>query len=237
MLAAKKTTDVDGILFDNTKNDFYFIEEKDEFRIRLTILESIKRWIEKYGYSMTAIQVLCPTNKGDLGVSVLNGAIQRKFNPLKSGGCELRVGSTSFRVGDKVIQTKNNYDRGVFNSEVGVIKNFFYDKNSEHCFTVDFGDKEIAYDRQSSGELSLAYALTVHKAQGSEFPIVFMPMHMSQKNWFDKNLVYTAWTRAKERVVMVGQKEVLDEAVAKSDNIARNTRIKEMLVKQVKERN
>lgn len=212
----------------NNKGDFYIIETKNQTTIKNTLMKCIERLL-KTGFSMDDIQVLSVMNKGDLGAKQLNKEIQRRFNPAKENIPEIKVGvERVFRLGDRVIQTENNYELEVFNGEVGKIIEIKSEPIRE--VTVDFGDKVITYVDNAIQELTLAYAITVHKSQGSEFGVVIMPVHKSQSILLHRNVIYTAWTRAKNRVVVIGDREELNKGIDRIDNTIRNSRIKEKLI-------
>ena len=179
-----------------------------------------------------AIQVLSPTKKGDCGSISLNRRLQEALNPDSRHAPSLAHGETIFRQGDKVIQTKNDYQlefvrrtalgeetgKGVFNGDVGYIE---YVDPSEHLMTVLFDDdRRVTYEKQQLDALELAYCLTVHKSQGSEFPVVVMPVVSGPPMLMARNLLYTALTRARRLVVLVGREEVVAGMVA-NDHVAR----------------
>lgn len=225
-----KTFDKDGLTFDISKGDFYFIENNDRIKIQDNIIKSVKRFLEIKEYTLNDIQILTPVKKGDLGTNQLNFIMQQNFNPTSIAKNEIKLSETSFfREGDRVIQTVNNYDLKVYNGEVGIINKIYYDENENVQVEVDYGDKIITHDELSLEDLMLAYAITIHKSQGSEFPIVIMPIHNSQEKMLNRNLVYTAWTRAKQIVVNIGQKQTLDKAIDKNDNTTRCSKIKEKI--------
>lgn len=230
------TEDENGVTFNHEKGDFYFLEQKDRIKAQQIIIESVKRFLgKKHNYELDDIQVLSPMRKGDLGVWMLNQLMQEEFNPRSITKREWRV-SESFllREGDKVIQNDNNRDLDVFNGEVGKVISIFEDEDGEVCVEVKFGNNKIViYDELTVEELSHAYCLTVHKSQGSEYPIVIMPIHPSQEVMLNKNLIYTGVTRAKEKVVLIGSKEQLNKAIKKEDQIIRNSLIKEKLMHQI----
>lgn len=229
-----KTGDKDGLTFDVSKKDFYFVRRSDKIKAQQGILESVESFINNYGYNLKDIQILSPMRKGDLGVWQLNRLMQQKYNPPAAHKKELKLDEISLlREGDKVIQTANNYELEVFNGEVGYVKYIGMNKEGETVIEVDFDDKSVVYDSLSVEELELAYVITIHKSQGSEFPIVIMPIHSSQEIMLNKNLIYTAWTRAKETVVCVGATQALDKAIDVTDNTRRNSKIKEKIVKQI----
>lgn len=230
-----KTIDKDGLTFDISKGDFYFIERNDRMIIQDNIIKSVKRFLEKDGYTLNDIQILTPVKKGDLGTNQLNFIMQQSFNPTSIDKNEIKLSETLFfREGDRVIQTVNNYDIEVYNGEVGIINKIYYDENDNVQVEVDYGDKIRIHDELSLEDLMLAYAITIHKSQGSEFPIVIMPIHNSQEKMLNRNLVYTAWTRAKQIVVNIGQKQTLDKAIDKNDNTTRCSKIKEKIIQSIK---
>jgi exodeoxyribonuclease V alpha subunit len=229
-----KTEDEDGLTFDVAKKDFYFIRRSDKIKAQQGILDSVESFIKNHGYKLQDIQILSPMRKGDLGVWQLNRLMQQKYNPPTSTKKEMKIDEISLlREGDKVIQTTNNYDLEVFNGEVGYVKYIGMNVDGDRIVEVDFDDKTITYDALSVEELELAYVITIHKSQGSEFPIVIMPIHSSQDIMLNKNLVYTAWTRAKQTVVCVGTTSALDNAIEKTDNTLRNSKIKEKIIEQI----
>lgn len=219
------------INLDMSKGDFYFIDELMVNKISQKVLKSIYRLL-KSGYSMDEIQVLSVMNKGDLGVVELNKKIQNMFNPESAHKNQVEIGTHRYlRENDKVMQTVNNYDLEVFNGEVGKITSINYNKKLE--VVVDFEDKVITYNSDTIHELTLAYAITVHKSQGSEFDAVIMPIHQSLSILLNRNIIYTAWTRAKKRVVCVGDREELNKGIDRIDNTIRNSQIKNKLINPV----
>ena len=162
-------------------------------------------------------------NKRDLGQIELNKLVQDKFNPKHYSKVELDIGTQRvFRINDRVIQTKNNYDLEVFNGETGTIAAI---NKKDRVIVVDYGDKTVEYQSENISELVLAYAITVHKSQGSEFPIVIMPIHSSLDILLSRNIIYTGITRAKDSVVLIGVKEELNKGIYRVDNTIRNSRI------------
>ncbi|PLS19777.1 ATP-dependent RecD-like DNA helicase [Bacillus sp. M6-12] len=229
-----KTGDEDGLTFDVEKKDFYFVRRSDKIKAQQGILESVESFIKNHGYKLQDIQILSPMRKGDLGVWQLNRLMQQKYNPPTAHKREMKLDEISLlREGDKVIQTTNNYELEVFNGEVGYVKYIGLNADGDQIVEVDFDDKTITYDALSVEELELAYVMTIHKSQGSEFPIVIMPIHASQEIMLNKNLVYTAWTRAKQTVVCVGTTSALDKAIDKNDNTLRNSKIKDKIIEQI----
>ena len=175
------------------------------------------------------IQVLAPGKKGDCGVFALNGMLQEALNPRRAGSTEFTWGETLFRLGDKVIQMRNNYDLawttpaggegvGIFNGDIGFITHL---RPEEHALTVLFDEeREVEYAAEDLDDLSLAYCLSVHKSQGSEFPVVILPVVPGPPMLLTRNLFYTALTRARSLVVLVGSEEVI-RAMTLNDYVAR----------------
>ena len=174
--------------------------------------------------SSSEIQVLSPMHKHSIGVTELNLRLQARLNPGKEG---VPCGKYMFREGDKVMQLRNNYDKGVFNGDVGVIKKV---DPEERIVLVDFDlGKPVDYEFSEMNELSLAYATTIHKSQGSEYPVVVMPVMKNHWVMLQRNLIYTGVTRAKRCVVMVGTVDALKHAIRNCVVTKRNTLLKERL--------
>ena len=213
-------------IFKNTKDsDFFFIKMDDENEIPNTIVDLVCNRLPKtYGVTPKEIQVLTPMKKNVVGTISLNKLLQEKINPE---GVEIVRGETIFRVGDKVIQIKNNYDKGVFNGDTGYINNV---DPIDKTLTVDYGDQMVFYDQTDMEELMHAYALTIHKSQGSEYPIIVMPVANAHYFMLSKNLLYTGITRAKNICVLVGSKEALLYGIKNVRVAKRNTMLKERLL-------
>lgn len=204
--------------------DFYFIPKYNSKEIVDTVLGLCNRRLPKFnGYdSLKDIQVLTPMKKGDAGTNSLNKYLQEVLNPKGYGKSEKKIGDEIFRIGDKVMQIKNNYTteweiiengvvkekgEGVYNGDFGFIIDI--DKEDEILKVLFDDEKEVEYDFSQLDELKLAYATTVHKSQGSEFPVVIMPICWGPPMLLTRNLLYTAITRAKELVVLVGEEQFL----------------------------
>ena len=204
---------------DETSSDFYFIEREDPAQIAQTVLYVVKTRIpSKFHFdAVRDIQVLCPMNRGSLGIRELNVILQQELNPIRPGEPLVEKFGSQFRVRDKVIQTVNDYDKEVFNGDVGQI--IHIDPGVREV-GVRFDQREIVYDFGELDELSLAYAITIHKSQGSEFPVVVIPLAMQQYLLLQRNLIYTGITRGKKLVVLIGQTKALALAV-KNNRTAR----------------
>ena len=189
-----------------------------------TIVDLVKTKLSRY-YKMppSDIQVLTPMQRGVVGASNLNLILQEALNP---GGIGLKRGGVTYRFRDKVMQIRNNYDKEVFNGDIGVISSVDAEDRS---LTVDFDGRNVEYDISELDELVLAYATTIHKAQGSEYPIVVMPVLMNHFVMLQRNLIYTGITRAKKILVIVGTRKALAYAVRNVTVTKRNTLLKERL--------
>ena len=207
------------------QSDFFFMEEEDPEKAAETIVELVKTKLPRYYRTpATDIQVLTPMQRGVVGAANLNQALQAAINPTSIG---LRRGGYLYRVQDKVMQIRNNYDKEVFNGDIGVITSVdLEDRN----LRVDYDGREVEYDISELDELVLAYATTIHKAQGSEYPIVVMPVLMTHYVMLQRNLIYTGITRAKKVLVIVGTKKALSYAVRNVTVTDRNTMLKERIM-------
>ncbi len=207
--------------------DFFMMDRRDPDETRALLIDLVTRHIpRKFGLDpVRDIQVLTPMNRGPVGTAVLNEALQAVLNPSGAG---LVRGRVTFRVGDKVMQLRNDYDRNVYNGDVGVVASVDDDADA---LVVRFDDdakgtgREVVYDGRSLDELTLAYACTVHKSQGSEYPAVVIPLLTSHFVMLSKNLVYTAVTRGKRLVVLVADPRALRLALAEQRREERQTRL------------
>lgn len=191
---------------------FYFLDAQSPSEIKNLILRSGVKLVNKNGIPLSQIEVLSPVHGGDLGTDVLNMLLQEKFNPA---GDPYEDGERLFRVGDKVIHNENDYDLGVFNGETGVIKALGY--TAETAILVEYRDKEVWYDPVQVSELDLAYALTVHRCQGSEYSSIILPVHNILVRNMNMNLIYTAITRAKGMVIVVGDRKAFSESLRRQE--------------------
>lgn len=214
--------------FPNIKNgldtDFFFIGQEDADDIVKLIIGLVRdRLPKKYGYPAKEIQVLTPMQRGTVGAGNLNIELQNALNP---SGPSLARGGYTFRQGDKVMQIRNNYDKNVFNGDIGYIT--AVDTN-ERTLSVTFDNRFVEYDITELDEIVLAYAVTIHKSQGSEFPVVVMPATMKHFIMFQRNLIYTGITRAKKICVLVGTTKALAYAIRNNTVSKRNSKLKERL--------
>jgi exodeoxyribonuclease V alpha subunit len=206
-------------------SDFYFVEAREPEVGLDAILRLVRENIpRRFGlHPLDDVQVLSPMQRGSLGARSLNLALQAALNP--SGPSVERFGWT-FRVGDKVMQTSNDYQKDVFNGDIGRIASIDED---EQELLVRFEGQEVAYDFKELDELALCYATTVHKSQGSEYPAVVVPVHTQHFPMLQRNLLYTAMTRGKKLVVMVGTKKAVAMAVKRYEADKRVTTLRERL--------
>jgi exodeoxyribonuclease V alpha subunit len=191
------------------RTDFYFIEEEDPEKIlgKIVMLAS-ERIPKHFGFHpIRDIQVMTPMHRGVIGVTHLNDELQKAMNPDRPG---INCGSKIFRVGDKVMQMTNNYDKDVFNGDIGWISKI---NEEDREIVIDFEGRLVTYDYSDLDELALAYAISVHKSQGSEYPAVIVPMSTQHYLLLQRNLLYTAITRAKKLVVLIGTKKALAIAI------------------------
>ena len=204
--------------------DFFFVPAEEPETAAQEIVRLVKTRLPKYRQVLPSeIQVLTPMQRGAVGAANLNTLLQEALNPSET--C-LRRSGYSFRLYDKVMQIRNNYDKEVFNGDVGTISALNLE---ERNLRVRFDDREVEYDVTELDELAQAYAVTIHKSQGSEYPIVVMPMLMTHFVMLQRNLLYTGVTRAKKLLVLVGTKKAVGYAVRNVTVTSRNTRLKERL--------
>ncbi|WP_030398644.1 MULTISPECIES: ATP-dependent RecD-like DNA helicase [Kitasatospora] len=194
---------------------FLFAEEDAELAAGLTVDVVARRIPQKFGYDARRdVQVLAPMHRGPAGAGNLNTLLQAAVTPAREGLAERRFGGRTFRVGDKVTQIRNNYDKGrngVFNGTVGVVTALSVDDQRLTVLTDE--DEEVPYDFDELDELAHAYAVTIHRSQGSEYPVVVIPVTMSAWTMLQRNLLYTAVTRARKLVVLVGSRKAIAQAV------------------------
>ena len=218
--------DLDGAPADT---DFYFIARDEPVAARDTVIELVAERIPaRFGFDRVSdIQVLAPMHRGDLGTAALNAALQARLNPAAPGAAELVRGERAFRAGDKVMQLKNDYDRGVFNGDIGVVE--AVDVEGARL-RVALGDGRAAdYERADLDQLIHAYAVSIHKSQGSEYPAVIIPLATQHFMMLGRSLLYTAVTRGKKLVIIVGSRRALAMAVRNATARARWTWLAERI--------
>lgn len=194
---------------------FLFVEDDAERAAGLTVDVVARRIPQKFGFDARRdVQVLAPMHRGPAGAGNLNTLLQAAVSPAREGLAERRFGGRTFRVGDKVTQIRNNYDKGrngVFNGTVGVVTSLSVDDQRLTVLTDE--DEEVPYDFDELDELAHAYAVTIHRSQGSEYPVVVIPVTTSAWTMLQRNLLYTAVTRARKLVVLVGSRKAIGQAV------------------------
>lgn len=225
--------------------DFFFMERRTPGTAAVTVCELCEERLPKaYGYSPTEdIQILCPSKKGETGTVMLNQRLQQKLNPPDAGKKEHVFGSRIMRVGDKVMQTKNNYDilwksekegtddgKGIFNGDIGVIEDI---DNEEKVLVVRFDDRKAYIPFDNASDIEHAYAVTVHKSQGNEFPAVVIPVAGITPMLQYRNLLYTAVTRAKDLIVLVGSRDTVDSMVQNNRKQKRYSALKYFVITSV----
>jgi exodeoxyribonuclease V alpha subunit len=202
--------------------DFYFISRDDPEAARATIVELVAERIpQRFGFdAITDVQVLAPMHRGDLGTQALNHALQERLNPSVEGATELVRGERVFRCGDKVMQLRNDYDKAVFNGDIGVITAI---DGEEAVVRVDFDGRSVVYERAELDQLVHAYAVSIHKSQGSEYAAVVLSIATQHYMMLQRSLLYTGVTRGKRLVVIVGSKRAVALAVKNADARRRYT--------------
>jgi len=212
----------------NQVQDFFFLPEEDPEKLQQLIVDLAHRRLPaKYGLDPLAdIQVLTPMHRGPIGAAQLNAALQAALNPPRNGATELLRGGRIFRAGDRVLQLRNDYDKEVYNGDLGRIRAI---DAAEQAVVVQVDDREISYDFSELDELALAYAMTVHKSQGSEYPVVILPVHTTHYTMLQRNLLYTAITRARRLLVLVGTKKAVAIAAKNDATRRRHSRLRERL--------
>lgn len=205
-------------------SDFVFYELNDDTSITQKILDLCTKDVPHEGFDVLKdVQVLSPMHRFLCGVENLNLMLQERLNPKKNQD-ELKYSSQTFRVGDKVMHIRNNYQKNVFNGDIG----FIQDINNEKL-TVDYFDHIVTYEKNELNELTLAYASSVHKSQGSEYKVVIIPLSTSHYIMLQRNLLYTAITRAKQKVIIIGSKKALMTAIQSNRTQKRYTLLAERL--------
>ena len=204
--------------------DFFFMKQEEPEKVAETIVSLVRDRLPKAYRQPTAnIQVLTPMQRGVVGAANLNIALQQALNHNTAA---LARGGYTFKEGDRVMQLRNNYDKDVYNGDLGYVRSVDME---ERTLAVDFDGQIVEYEASELDELTLAYATTIHKSQGSEYPIVVMPVLMTHYVMLQRNLIYTGITRAKKICVLVGQTKALAYAIHNMKVLKRNTRLKERL--------
>lgn len=219
---AHKMMDEEPIDLGKRSKDFLFIRQNTVEGVIETMLRLLTEKLPAYvGAEAKSIQLLTPVRRGALGVAGLNPVLQAKLNPPGAGKAEREFAHALFRVGDKLMQIKNNYQRGVYNGDVGILSDI---NRFTETLTVRFDEeREVEYGFADVEELELAYAVTIHKSQGSEYPAVVIPVFSGPRMLRTRNLIYTAVTRAKKCVVLIGEPSYFYEMVGNTKELGRYT--------------
>ena len=225
-------------VLDDKQNDFFFMNKPNEEDIPSLVIQLAKQRLPStYGFSpIDDIQVLCPTKMGAAGTRELNKQLQQALNPPAQNKAELKFFDVIFRIGDKVMQTKNDYDvlwtrnnekgSGIFNGDIGIIRSV--DRFSQNV-TIDFEGRMAIYTSDMLRKLEHAYAITIHKSQGSEYDAVIIPITGYTKNLLYRNLLYTGVTRAKKMIILIGTRELVKAMVDNDRKMLRYTLLRPML--------
>jgi exodeoxyribonuclease V alpha subunit len=210
------------------ESDFYFLGRTEPEEIRDLVIELVSRRVpQKLGLDPIAdVQVLCPMNRGSVGARELNERLQSVLNPLGAGESEIERIGCRCRVRDKVIQTENDYDKEVFNGDIGQIASIDL---IEREVIIRYDSRLVAYDFGELDEISPAYAISIHKSRGSEFKVVVIPLAMQQYMLLERNLIYTGITRGKRLVMVVGEPDALRIAVRKNNTRWRHSGLQDRI--------
>lgn len=213
-------------------DDVSFFETEDMY-IRNAIVQVVQSALDK-NYSMEEIQVLSPMYAGSAGIHVLNTALQAAFNPPQPDKNEIQAGYMIFREGDKILQLKNQPDEDVYNGDIGILEEIVpaeYSEDHKTTIVVDYQGNFVEYKPEAFINITLAYCISVHKAQGSEYPIVILPFSKQHTIMLNRRLVYTAITRSRNALVMIGNQSVFLKSCEVLENHPRNTQLQEKLAK------
>jgi exodeoxyribonuclease V alpha subunit len=210
--------------------DCAYLPAEEPEEVAETVVAVVAKSLPRRGYAPGDIQVLTPMQRGSAGAAHLNSRLQEVLNPPRPGVDEVQRGTRLFRVGDRVMQVVNNYDKAVYNGDIGTVTGVSHE---ESLLMVGFADaggtSEVVYEFADLDELTLAFSCSIHKAQGSEYPAVVLALHTQHYMLLQRNLLYTALTRAKKFAVLIGPQRAIAMAVKKQSDIHRHTRLKERL--------
>lgn len=208
----------------DTRRDFLYIKEQEPENVRTHLEHIIKKGLPKFGLKPADMIVLVPMNRGTVGTQKINYDLQSILNPHEKD--HVMHAGVTLKVDDRVMQIRNNYDKNVFNGDIGTIESI--DKK-DHLLCVHYPDKTVEYEFSELDELVLAYAVSIHKSQGSEYPAVVIPLFMQHFMLLQRNLLYTAVTRAKKLCILIGQTKAIAMCINNNKGLVRTTFLKEYL--------
>lgn len=217
----------------NTKNDFIFIKQDAPEELMGTLHSLYKKRLPMLGIKTEDTMVLAPMNRGTAGNIRINQELQEILNPVKNGSTEIQRFGQLYRQGDRVMQIRNNYDKFVFNGDIGSIIEI---NTEDQKVVITFGERELDYEFSELNEVTLAYAISIHKSQGSEFSAVIIPIFSQHFVLLQRNLIYTAITRAKRLCILVGQSKAIAMGIRNNKSLKRNTFLKEFLTTSLEAR-
>jgi exodeoxyribonuclease V alpha subunit len=205
-------------------SDFVFINKEEPEKICSDIVKMVKTLIpKKYNYDpIKDIQILSPMKKGEIGISNLNLLLQ---NELNNNPVIYSSGFKSFKIGDKVMQVKNNYDKDIYNGDTGIISGC---NTVDQMMSINYDGRIVDYDFSELDEVTLAYATSIHKSQGSEYKCVIIPIHTQHYIMLKRNLLYTGVTRAKNNLFLIGTSKALNIAINNNEMSKRNTNLRSL---------
>ena len=217
----------------NAKNDFIYISKEAPEELMGTLHMLYKKRLPMLGIKPEDAMVLAPMNRGTAGNTRINQELQEILNPAKPGSVEIQRFGQLYRVNDRVMQIRNNYEKFVFNGDIGTITQI---NEEEQKVTITFGERELDYEFTELNEVTLAYAISIHKSQGSEFGAVIIPIFTQHFVLLQRNLIYTAITRAKRLCILVGQGRAIAMGIKNNKSFKRNTFLKEFLTTDLEAR-
>jgi exodeoxyribonuclease V alpha subunit len=232
---AVKNGQTDSLNLSNQTTDFFWedmakkhpdLSPHDRSVVMQKRILSAMHGLEKKGFDPASVQVLTPMYKGPVGVATLNNELQTMLNPAAPDKTEAKIGFKTFREGDRVMQLKNDYEKEVFNGDQGWIRKI---DTEESKLYIEFDGELVEYQFLETEQLTLAYACTIHKSQGCEFPIAIIPVTTSHYIMLQRNLLYTAITRAKQMCFLLGEKKALGISIKNNKPVCRNTTLESLL--------
>lgn len=209
----------------NSRKDFLFIKENDPEKLQQHLHTIVTQWLAQKRFNHTDAMVLVPMNRGIAGTYKINQDLQHLINPQAEEPAVIS-GGTTFKIGDRVMQVRNNYDKFVFNGDIGFITDI---NQEEQTVTITYVERPVTYEFNELDEIVLAYAISIHKSQGSEYPVVIVPLFMQHFMLLQRNLIYTAITRAKKWCIFIGQPKALAIAIKNTKGCARTTFLPQFL--------